>query len=157
MKILMLLPIAMILSACGNPDIRIKRQVDKNEIIGTWQLDAKSSALAMDHDGDSYEMNTANPHEIRFNPDGTCRYRSVLQMPTRFIDAIGNWSIEPTHDDVRGCMIAIQLRTDEGETHTFNLDIKEEAGALVIWEFWSDPDLWNFLEYRRNQAKQNAR
>lgn len=43
---------SLYLSSCGKPDIRIKRKVAESEIVGTWQLDPKSSALAVDHDVD---------------------------------------------------------------------------------------------------------
>ena len=84
-------------------------------------------------------MDPSKPHEIIFRPDGTCRYRSVLQLPTRYIDAEGKWSIEPTSDDPKGS--EIQLAIDSGGTIMFTLDAKEESGRLVLWEFWSDPNL----------------
>jgi len=154
MKLLNILLVSLLLSSCGGPDIRIKRKVAEREIVGTWHLDPKSSALVLDHDGDDYLMDASKPHVIVFDEDGTCRYSSVMQMPTRYVDSIGDWSIVPTSNDPRGSKVDIRLKTDGGGTHMFSLDIKEESGELILWEFWSDPDLWNFLEYKRKDTKQ---
>ena len=142
------------MSSCGIPDIRIKRKVAESEIIGTWQLDPKSSALVVDNDGNDYVIDSSKPHTMVFRSDGTCQYRSVLQMPTRYVDAIGEWSIGTDSDNPKGCKINMKLKSDGG-TYMFSLDLKEESGELVIWEFWSDPDLWNFLEYKRKPEADN--
>lgn len=140
------------LTSCGLPDTRIKRQVAESEIIGTWELDPASSALAVDHDGDDYLMEPGQAHTIVFNADGTCHYRSVMQMPTRHVDAAGTWCITPTDDDPRGCHVDLELRIDGEGTSSFSLDLREESGELILWEFWGDPDLWNFLEYRKAEG-----
>lgn len=139
----------LLLTSCGLPDTRLKRQVAESEVVGTWELDPASSALALDHDGDDYAMEPGKPHTIVFNADGTCRYRSVLQMPTRHVDATGTWRITPTPDDPSGCTVDLELKTEDGATTSFSLDFREEHDELIIWEYWSDPDLWNFLDYRR--------
>jgi hypothetical protein len=154
MKTLLILLSLTLFSACRPPDIRIKRLITAGEVVGTWQLDPKSSALVADGDNEDYNMDSSKPHEIIFRSDGTCRYRSVLQMPTRYVDAEGKWSIVPTSDDPKGS--EIELAIDSGGTYMFSLDAKEESGRLVLWEFWSDPDLWNFLEYKRKDTEQPA-
>ena len=151
MKTVLLFLGLLCLVSCGMPDIRIKRKVADREIVGIWHLDPASSALAADYDGDDYRMDPEKPHTIVFRSDGTCRYRSVMQMPTRFVDAEGEWSIVPTADDSKGCMVEMRLKLDDGETKCA-LDFREKSGALVLWEFWSDPDLWNLLEYKRDTA-----
>jgi hypothetical protein len=143
---LLLLPL---LWSCGPPDIRIKRAVTAGELVGTWRLDPGSSALAADGDGDDYRPDPGKPHEIVFRADGTCRYRSVLQMPTRYVDAEGEWKISATSDDPKGCEVEVELGNVSGATYLFSLDLREDSGCLVLWEFWSDPDLWNFLDYRK--------
>lgn len=151
-----MLLVICLLPSCGLPDIRIKRKVATSELVGTWVLDPKSSAMAKDHDGDTYVPATGQPHTIVFNADGTCHYRSVLQMPTRYVDASGDWSIVTPTDNPKGCEVKIILNSASTGTTQFSLDLKEESGHLILWQFWSDPDLWNFLEYKRTQAEQGA-
>jgi len=141
------------LASCGIPDKRIKRKVVESEIVGTWYLDPNSSALAEDHDGDNYAIDSTKPHSIDFNDDGTCRYRSVLQMPTRYVDVTGIWSVGAPSDDPKGTEVDIELDVPGGGTHAIIMDIKEESGELVLWTFWSDPDLWNHLEYNKKPNK----
>jgi hypothetical protein len=152
MKTLLLLLCLPLFYGCGPPDIRLKRLITAGEVVGTWQLDPKSSALEVDGDNQDYIMDPSKPHEIIFRPDGTCRYRSVLQLTTGYVDAEGKWSIVPTSDDPKGS--EIKLAIDFGGTNMFSLDVKEESGKLVLWEFWSDPDLWDFLEYKRIDSGQ---
>jgi hypothetical protein len=146
---LLLLLVSLIVVSCGMPDIRIKRKVTESEIQGMWILDLKSSALASDNSIDRYEDASAKVHKITFNADGTCHYQSVLQMPTRYVDAHGTWEIGSDPDNPRGSVIDIRLKSDAEGTYMFSLDLKEDSGELILWEFWGDPDSWRFLEYNR--------
>lgn len=146
----------LLFSCCGEPDIRIQRTVTESEIVGVWELDPQSSALAADHDGDDYDVDPSQQHLIEFRADGTWRYRSVLQMPTRHIDAAGSWSMVAPSDAPRGSRIEIGLQMDDGGTYLFSLDIREESGELVLREFWDDPDPWIFLDYQRKDTGQDG-
>ena len=148
--------VSLIIVSCGMPDIRVKRKVAESEIQGVWVLDPKSSALASDNSIDRYEDASAKVHKITFNPDGTCHYQSVLQMPTRYVDAHGTWKIGSDADNPKGSVIDILLKTDSDGTYMFSLDLKEESGVLILWEFWGDPDSWRFLEYKRKETKQET-
>jgi hypothetical protein len=154
MKKLLILLFLPLLFACAPPDIRIKRMVAASEVVGTWQLDPKSSALVVDGDTQDYIIDHSKPHEIEFKADGTCRYRSVLQMPTRYVDVSGKWAVVTTANNPKGCEVELEL--EWVGTYMFSLDIKDDSGTLVLWEFWSDPDLWNFLEYRRKDTEQDV-
>jgi hypothetical protein len=109
MKSFIILLCVCLLSSCGLPDIRIKRKVAPSELVGTWVLDPKSSAMAEDHDGDNYLPEAGLPHTITINEDGTCRYRSVLQMPTRYVDSQGKWTITTSPDNPKGSELEIRL------------------------------------------------
>jgi len=152
-KVTFLMLISLVIASCGIPEKRIKRIVGEHEIVGIWELDPSSSALAEDHDGDNYAIDSSKPHSIVLNADGTCRYRSVLQMPTRYIDATGIWAIEFQADDPKGSEVRIELNTITGGTQMITMEIKEESGDLILWNFWSDPDLWNLLEYNKKPNK----
>ena len=154
MKPLLTLLCLTLLSGCGLPDIRLKRMMATSEVVGIWELDPGSSALAVDGDNVDYVIDRTKPHEILFRPDGTCRYRSVFQMPTRYVDAEGKWSIVRTPDDPKGSEVRLEINTNG--VHVFSLDAKEDAGRLILWEFWGDPDLWNFLEYKRKDTEPGA-
>ena len=132
------------------PDIRINREVAEKEIVGTWRLDPGSTALASNDFGGDYVPDASQPNTIVFNPDGTCRYRSVSQMPTRHIDESGEWSIVPTSDKPERYEIKMTLKMEGGGTSGFDIGIRERSGELVLWQFWGDPDSWHFLEYRRS-------
>lgn len=155
MQSLILLITTLLVAACGMPDIRIKRKVAASEVLGTWSLDPKSSALAAGNSLDRCEADPTKPHTITFSADGTCRYRSVLQMPARYLDAYGEWEITPTADDPKGSEVDVSLEIDGDGTYMLSLDLREESGELIFWEFWGDPDSWRFLEYKR-KAEQDA-
>ena len=37
--------------------------------------------------------------------------------------------------------------------HSSILDFARENGMLILWDYYSDPDLWLFLEYTKSDPK----
>ena len=40
-----------------------------------------------------------------------------------------------------------------GKTLSTHLNIARENNELILWDYFSDPDLWQFLEYKRVRAQ----
>ncbi|MES2996760.1 MAG: hypothetical protein V4733_08115 [Verrucomicrobiota bacterium] len=141
----------LLLAGCFLPDIRINRKVSKSEVIGTWLLDPKCSAIAETNAIDRYIPDSSKPHRIILNPDGTCSFQSVIGYdPGKYQYQIltGTWKLETSKDNPSGSYLALELgKAGMRTTHT-DYDFREENGNLILWCHWGDPGSWQFLEYR---------
>ena len=66
----------------------------------------------------------------------------------------GKWKLE--HDTTGGSnikkknTIQIDLAIANG-THTRYLNFAKENETLVLWQFYGDPDSWEFMEYKKTE------
>ena len=141
---------AMLLAACGRyfaPDINLERYATEKEIVGSWSLVSRTLEIAS---RDGYAPAAGTPHEISFREDGTCVFRSITEFGQKadYLDARGSWKLE--HDTgmpsekKRKNEVSIRIKDRE-----ISLYLTEEKGQLLLWEFWGDPDSWEFIKYER--------
>lgn len=139
----------LFLAGCHSPlpDIRIKRTVAKNEVIGTWVLDSNCSAVGQHNTIDRYIPDPAKPHQIILHANGTCQFLSVIENisgphPYRLLN--GTWKLETDKENPSGSRLSLNL----GRLWT-DYEFREEKGTLILWQYWGDPDSCNFIEYQR--------
>jgi len=139
---------AVALSGCGLPDIRLKRNAAPSEIVGLWTITAESLRdIKTDSDAKSVD-GPRDIYQIEFRGDGTLTYRSLLQMPTRHVDAKGRWKLVPLSERKAGNELSVLLDLDGG-SYGFSLDFTEEKGKLLLWTFFGDPDSWRLEMYEK--------
>jgi hypothetical protein len=140
----------MLLVACGRyfaPDINLKRYATEKEIIGRWSLTARTLALAK---RDGYAAAASAQHEIVFHGNGTCDFRSITEFGQNvaYLDAHGSWKLE--HDvglpgeTKRKNEVTIRIKD-----RAIGFFLTEEEGRLLLWNFWGDPDSWEFIKYEK--------
>ncbi|HUU42711.1 MAG TPA: hypothetical protein VMX57_02970 [Planctomycetota bacterium] len=93
---------------------------------------------------------------MTINSDGTIAFASVLELSDpweyRYTTAAGTWKLE--HDTARGSNVttkntlSLDMRT-AGKTVYHYLYFAEDRGPLLLWNYYGDPDSWEFLEYTR--------
>ncbi len=129
-------------------DNSLHRPVPATEVIGTWQLTDWSVAMAKKSDPDPYRPSNETIYQIELRADGTCRYRSLLQMPTRYVDCPGTWKITPKirQTDVSELDLSVLI---DGSQRGFSLEFGEDKGALYLFSYWGDPDGVELLRYDR--------
>lgn len=127
----------------GPSDIRLKRPVTTNEVVGVWKL--RDDCVAWLAQGGDYKSPSGAIHEIEIRPDGTCRFRSILQMPARYVECDGTWELELGK---RG-FTSLDLSLDVGGGYAYQLDFTELFGAVELFEYWGDPDACELLRFEK--------
>lgn len=146
MKSALAIVIPLLLSGCWLPDIRLKRNVTPEEITGIWTMTLDSfQDIKTDSDASAI-IGSHKDFQIEIRKDGTLRYRSLLQMPTRAVDYQGTWELKP-HTDRKGNKLDITLEANG--SYSFSLDFTEEKGKLLLWTFFGDPDSWRLEQYEK--------
>ncbi len=146
---------AIALQGCGAyfaPDRNVTRKVAEAEVVGTWRLTAGSLALLQ---RDGFVADPTHAYTITFNVDGTLRFASVIDdfRSGRYFDVPGTWTLE--HNTNGNSNVhkanALSLRIEvPGSTNNRYLNFAEENGKLQLWNYYGDPDSWEFMEYERD-------
>lgn len=139
------------LVGCGRyftPNINLDRYATAQEIVGKWTLRADTLSLAQ---RDGYKPFNGAVHQIEFRKDGSCAFRSIINeglTDSRYTIAEGHWKLEhDTHrKDERERKNELKLDLDH---HGITFYLTEEEGHLLLWDFWGDPDSWEFIKYEK--------
>ena len=150
---LVLVVFAVLCSGCPwpLPDRNLKEYVKEQDVVGRWNFQPESIALVV---RDGFKTNPTHQYHIQFLKDGTCAFRSVVDefQAGNYRDVKGKWKLE--HDTTGGSnikkknTIQIDLSIANG-THTRYLNFDKVDGTLVLWQFYGDPDSWEFMEYKK--------
>lgn len=146
--------LSALMTGCGRyfaPDRNVKEVLAESDVIGTWRMTTNSLALLT---RDGLHSNPAHSYTITFQKDGSCSFRSVEEFAHKgtYVSASGVWKLG--HEVKRGenakvkNLLQMELNV-EGSTHFHHLCFAREHGVLVLWEFYGDPDEWEFIEYAR--------
>ncbi|HRT87041.1 MAG TPA: hypothetical protein P5296_10525 [Anaerohalosphaeraceae bacterium] len=152
----------------GLPDRHVKREVLNQEIVGIWQVTARSLNNLRKEGYGLYTKET--DHELIFRNDGTCTvrtYTAFVAQPSNeeetalyVLDQIGAWKIVNAnaivgHSSRVVRALQIELRTEKDETismRTIRLFIAEESGRLVLWTYIGDPDYVRYQDYVKSNS-----
>jgi hypothetical protein len=142
------------INGCGNhfaPDRNVKEALADDDVIGRWKMTTKSLGLFA---RDGFRSEPAQTYTITFHKDGTCVFHSIEHSASApkgtYILASGVWKL--AHDVKRGANVmvknAVQTELNVGGTTVFrDWDFTREDGVLMLWDFYGDPDQWEFIEY----------
>ena len=143
-----------LVSGCGRyfaPDRNVKETLSDNDVVGRWKI-TKTSLDLLARDGFKSESNQT--YTISFNKDGTCAFQTVelFSEKPNYISTNGTWKLEhdikryehkPTKNELKFEFVF------NGVRHLHKLDFARQDGKLLLWEFYRDPDEWEFMEYAR--------
>lgn len=152
MKAALFSMLGLCMAGCGflYPDIRLTRTVEASEVVGMWTL-TEDSLENIRTDGNGRNIiGKATDYFIEINEDGTLRYRSLLQLPTRHIDYAGRWEIKPSS---KGKGSVLHLLLDANGGYSLSLDFTEKQGHLFLWTYFGDPDSWRLEMYNKHPNK----
>ena len=154
-----LVALAILCSGCPRPlwlpDRNLREYVHEQEVIGIWNLSAESLDLLT---RDGFKTNPSHQYRIQFLPDGVCAFQSVVDIVgdtdviREYYDVKGKWKLE--HDTTGNSNIKkkntlrMALTLPDGE-YSYYLNFDKQDGTLVLWDFYGDPDSWEFMEYKR--------
>jgi hypothetical protein len=141
----------LFVAGCDGGDRHMTRKVATSEIVGTWKMTAASLQLLK---RDGYVPSPGETQTITFNADGSLAFASVLDdfKAGTYNTCSGMWKLnhDKTIDNetVRANAINIELKRTS-DTHLRTLSLAEVGGKLRLWNFYGDPDSWEFIEYER--------
>lgn len=147
--------LAVLCSGCPGPlpDRNLKEYVKEQDVVGRWNFQSESIALVV---RDGFKTNPTHQHHIQFLENGTCVFRSVVVVVGggHYHDVKGKWKLE--HNTTGGSnikkknTIQIDLAIANG-IRTRYLNFNKEDETLVLWQFYGDPDSWEFMEYKKTE------
>ena len=145
--------IALVAAGCGSyfmPHRDISERVEVDAVIGTWWLTEESLRM-LERGG--FRREPGHAYTIAFEPNNRCRFASVLETDKpSYLDAPCTWTLQHDWKDLNGRRIPNQLRLSvslPNGPYGFDLGFARSDGTLVLWTPYSDPDLWQFLEYAK--------
>ncbi|WAC20757.1 hypothetical protein OVA24_05095 [Luteolibacter sp. SL250] len=149
---------AAAICGCGRyfaPDINLERHATEEEIEGRWMLAPTTLDLAR---RDGYRPETGYLHEIVFHENGTCDFRSIIPNiggVATYHDLRGRWELRHDAKTSGGKTIKNEVSIEAGQ-YSLRLGVTEEDKTLCLWEFWGDPDSWEFLKYQKTDKRHSA-
>lgn len=133
------------------PDRNLDRLVSREEVIGTWFMTTNSLRLLSRY---GFNADTTNKYSIIFRENGSLSFNSVLAgfdaITSHNID--GNWELQ--HDENgfsnnRAKNILIMSLVAEDGSYSTSLNFDKDKSGIILWEFYGDPDMWEFIEYKK--------
>lgn len=162
LRLFIILPIAFL--GCGIiemlfpaefPQRYIEREVDRAELIGTWEITTESEAIINDHIGQDQTWETIDSpwKTISLNEDGSCQIdfeitwdpdNNVLTDPASLstcawkMDTALGYDENGYFKDVPGIVVSFNRYDETLDKYFIDYSknyIAEENGELVLWDF----------------------
>jgi hypothetical protein len=142
-------PLLAILAGCQFSENRyLTRAVRADELVGRWR--ATESALKSLRDVGVRDHLTNEEHTIVLRPDGSCSLRTVMNMPVvgaadyRTYDSGCRWRLgDVGHQALR---FDLKPAPSVGPPYYY---FAEEGGRLLLWQYATDPDAWQYMEFEK--------
>ena len=139
-------------SLIPSPDM--KRYVTQDELIGVWIHNTNTeNIIKRDKPSGTRPLKC----QLILNKDGTCEFDSVYGKYDSFAyrKSKGSWTLE--HDTSGDSNIqkknAVAFDMEEKEfAGNMYLNIKEQDGKLILWQWHDDPDSREFIEYIKEDS-----
>lgn len=146
--------LGVLVAGCGSyfaPDRNISDRLDDSALLGTWYLTARSLALLK---RDGFRDVAAYRYVMTFKSDRTCVFDSVLDAAKggSHVTTACTWRLEhDTRGDSNAQKVnALLIQFDvDGVPQGRYLNFARESGILILWNYYGDPDAWEFMEYSR--------
>ena len=153
MRLQFLLPITLLLSAsCQHSENRYAhRAISQSQLSGTWR--ATNFSLSCIAKLANAGHLTKSENEIVLRSDGSCSAKGYLNPmrdpPSRLgstnkyeiFDATCTWSVRTrAHQE-----LVLADRAGHGASFFFD----DSEGKLILWQYVTDPDAWQYVEFQR--------
>ena len=133
------------------PDRDLNEYVSEEDVVGVWSLSHDSLDLLV---RDGFRSDETHQYEIEFLSNGEVVFRSVVSYFGRgtYYEMEGKWKLE--HDTTGNSngekknVIRMEFNHSDGPRGLY-LNFDKQGEDLVLWEFYSDPDLQDFMEYTK--------
>ena len=142
----------VLIAGCQHSENRYARRAIKPEgLVGTWG--ATEFAMKSLRDNGVREHLNREEHELILRTDGTCSIRTIMNMPVfgsvdyRVYESGCQWEL----GDIGHQALKLELTPvpDYGAPYYY---FAEEGGKLIIWQYATDPDAWQYMEFEKGGA-----
>jgi hypothetical protein len=150
--------VGTLLTGCGLRDRNLKETLSEKDVVGTWKLTQDSLRLLT---RDKFQSDPSHLYTITFRTDGTCTFASVSVdfQGGNYTVVDGTWRLE--HDTTGDSNVrkrnAIRMELHPKPNYTaqryFNF-ARDDQKQLKLWNYYGDPDQWEFIEYSRNASSE---
>ena len=151
----LLIILTVLCAGCPRPiwlsDPNLKEYVQEPDVVGVWNLQLESLALLA---RDGFKVNSSQLFSIQFVTNGVCIFQSVADSFKGGVyhDVRGTWSLE--HDTTGSSNIktknAIRMELPLPNTTSLRyLNFEKRDGRLILWSYYGDPDLNEFMKYKK--------
>lgn len=133
------------------PDRNLTRTVAETEIVGVWRLTDESLELLQ---RDGFVADPDIDYTLALHADGVLQFDSVIDdfRSGTYQTIGGTWRLDHNSEGDSNIekpnVLEMELRSP-GSTHFRSLNFGEEEGQLILWNYYGDPDSWEFMEYER--------
>lgn len=154
-KIPALLLLAALCSGCPRPlwlpDRNLTSRVERSDVVGKWALTTNSLGLLA---RDGFNADEHSAYTIDFRTDGTLAYQSVLAgfHTGTYLNIQGTWELQhdtKAHSNIRSKNAIEMTLNAPNMTYSRGLLFDKDKHGLILWEYYGDPDSWEFMEYRK--------
>jgi hypothetical protein len=145
MRVAAAMIVLVALVGCQRAEYRtMKRQVNREELVGNWRLDEKG-VVGLRDAGYKTHLSKAD-HTLELRPDGGCRIRTFrhpqsLDPAPLYVDSPCHWRMTTVVAQ------RVEVALPSGVPETFQ--VAEEDGHLLLWQYLEDPDPWKYVEFVR--------
>jgi hypothetical protein len=128
------------------PRQQLREHVADQQMIGRWQLTTDSAKMLA-----RYRVPvTSKESTIEFSSDHRCQLRNFVDEYS-LVSGAGTWKIEyrPEFDsEPKISLLQVGFQTAERPI-TSTLYFTHKRRKLVLWQYHSDPDAREYIEYER--------
>jgi len=112
-------------------------------MAGHWQLTNASARMLA-----RYRVSvTPTDSFIEFFADGRCELHKFVDQEDA-ISGAGNWKIEQNPIQAKSSVMHIAYRTAQ-RPFVSSLSFTRRQGKIILWQYHSDPDGREYVEYER--------
>jgi len=134
----------------GLPERYIERDVNMDEMVGTWSVTPESESYVNSWVNRHYDWGIIAPwRSFMLNGDGSCKIEiqtdwldaSYSKLPTANMTSC-SWTLDKERNPSNKISPVLELTIEYPNNYggIFSLYIFEENGGLIVWNFIGDPD-----------------
>jgi len=146
---LALLAVLGILWFAASSDDGVDRDpIREEELYGTWSLNRSTLDRGFGTAILKIEKAESADHTIEIRKDGTCTYSTLTFFDPGgiYVRAEGTWSLKKDPKAPVGESWYVEFDLREHRAHFY---LKRNNGRIVMYDFFDDPDLEQFVEFER--------
>ena len=136
-------------NGCGPGDISVHHRLSESDVVGVWRM--HGDCVEWLARNGIFAATKGEVFEIELQSGGKCRYRSLLEVPERYVDCTGSWALRQGEAPRWDPRISFGLVFTEDKHGSFGMDLSftEIFGGLEMYSTWGDPDACRILRYAR--------